>query len=912
MSLFSLLQKPAWQHRDPDRRAAAVASDGHPELIARLSALARGDAAPQVRLAALRRIDDFAVIAELAGNDPDTGVRALARQRYLKALLDDATPMATREAAIGAEADAEVLAEIAQQANDAPLRRLALSRLEQTSGLKPGLVAERCLRDPDPAIRLWLLERIGEVATLDRIAERARKTDKHLARTARERALAARLAAGDPIATRERTLAICEELDALRRERPADWEDRREQLRSEWKQLASRMDDAMVTRVEGYFAAFDAPPESAPVSPEVVAAEAEPIVDSVPARTLDPVLAALAAELSARAPRLSLRDLEDLERRWLKRQRQVEPLLPEEQEQERHFREQSKMLHRRFEEATQAREAAAAQLPGLAEELAGAVAKGALRQARELETRIEALRKDAGDRMPRALATRISEALAELARLAQWQHWSNNKARARLCEEIEALQGSGLHPDAVAAKVKEAQAQWQQLDEAEQRPGAAPYEHPMQRRFRALCHHALVPAKAYFAKRHELRDARREDFSGAIARIQHQLAQPDTPAAELIAARRNATGLLRRLDELEPSARRDVSRMLRETLAKIDAAIVAIETDAAEAKRKLIARLRRDVLHAEPAAALAAARTAQAEWKTLPRAARETDDALWRELRDLVQPHFSRAEQQRAEAAASESAQRDEARGILAELAELAHDEHAQAIDSRLAALDARWRSLEAQVRPVRREDAAAAARGRRPLAAASQPIADARAYAKAVAAVRERETRRRNAQRAAELVAILEAARLLDQLECLGADASDDKRMGLRERLDQLTLLPDARTALAPRLAVALRPEGELPLDAASADTGDSLAEAEELVVLAELATDLDSPPEARELRRRIQIQRLSERLTGGAESAGNEEIRPLLLRYLGLRGVPAHARPTLTERLARSVARRTSGPRN
>src|SRR5690606_25236998 len=121
-------------------------------------------------------------------HEPDAAVRAVARQRYLKALLDAATPLPSREAAIGSETDADVLAEVAQQASETPLRKLAFARLEHASSLKPGLIAERCLRDPDPGIRLWLLERIEDAATLGRIAERARKTDKHLARTARERA----------------------------------------------------------------------------------------------------------------------------------------------------------------------------------------------------------------------------------------------------------------------------------------------------------------------------------------------------------------------------------------------------------------------------------------------------------------------------------------------------------------------------------------------------------------------------------------------------------------------------------------------------------------------------------------------------------------------------------------------------
>ena len=96
--------------------------------------------------------------------------------------------------------------------DEANLRQLAFERVP-----RPGLLADRCVTDPDPALRRWLLDRIEDISTLERIAERARKSDKLLSRTARERVQAARLAAGDPAATAERALAICEELDSLRR-----------------------------------------------------------------------------------------------------------------------------------------------------------------------------------------------------------------------------------------------------------------------------------------------------------------------------------------------------------------------------------------------------------------------------------------------------------------------------------------------------------------------------------------------------------------------------------------------------------------------------------------------------------------------------------------------------------------------
>ena len=91
--------------------------------------------------------------------------------------------------------------------------------------------------------------------------------------------------------------------------------------------------------------------------------------------------------------------------------------------------------------------------------------------------------------------------------------------RARLCDEIEALASSGLHPDAVAAKVKEAQTEWQRLDDCERAPGAESPVTGLSRRFRALCHRAIAPTRAYFEKRHEVRAAKREEFDALLAQI---------------------------------------------------------------------------------------------------------------------------------------------------------------------------------------------------------------------------------------------------------------------------------------------------------------------------------------------------------------------------------------------------------
>ncbi|MGE4358970.1 MAG: hypothetical protein AB7D30_03915, partial [Lysobacteraceae bacterium] len=297
MNPFSLLRKPAWEHKDAARRAAAVAGEEHPDLIARLPDLARNDPDPAVRLAAVRRIDDLSLLGDRSRNDDAATVREAARQRYIQRLLDARVPEPERERVLAVEEDGEILATLAQQAPEATLRRLALERVQ-----RPGLLAERCVTDPDPALRRWLLDRIEDIPTLERIAERARKSDKLLSRTARERVQAARLAAGDPAATAERALAICEELDTLRRSVAADAAERREVLAAEWDTLRPRLDEAMARRVMGYFSALDA--ALAPPAPELPLPEPAPEAAAEPPpapREPDTALAALLAELEARA-----------------------------------------------------------------------------------------------------------------------------------------------------------------------------------------------------------------------------------------------------------------------------------------------------------------------------------------------------------------------------------------------------------------------------------------------------------------------------------------------------------------------------------------------------------------------------------------------------------------------------------
>ena len=75
--LEKLRPTPRWKHADPAVRAAAVYELGAEDAEA-LRLLAHDDAEARVRRAAVARLDDVAVLADIARTDPDEDVRAEA------------------------------------------------------------------------------------------------------------------------------------------------------------------------------------------------------------------------------------------------------------------------------------------------------------------------------------------------------------------------------------------------------------------------------------------------------------------------------------------------------------------------------------------------------------------------------------------------------------------------------------------------------------------------------------------------------------------------------------------------------------------------------------------------------------------------------------------------------------------
>ena len=194
--LEKLRPLPRWKHADPAVRAAAVYELG-PEDSEALRALAREDADARVRRAAVNRIDELPLLADVARTDPDEEVRAdavrglaglaaeadeasqaveavrhlisLGRTREIVVAARENRDPAIRAAIIDLIDDGKALGSISRHAADAQTRLRALARVSD-----PAEILNVALKSEHTDTAVAALERIETADALSSVARGAR------------------------------------------------------------------------------------------------------------------------------------------------------------------------------------------------------------------------------------------------------------------------------------------------------------------------------------------------------------------------------------------------------------------------------------------------------------------------------------------------------------------------------------------------------------------------------------------------------------------------------------------------------------------------------------------------------------------------------------------------------------------
>lgn len=823
MKIARMLFKPRWQDKDPAVRAAAVAADAEPELIAALPELTRSDADPRVRLAALKRLGDYERWRERSTADADAGVRGKARAVYIGMLCagGKTAPALQRLVSELETLSPGELETVAATASDRDLRRAAMTYIS-----RPALVAERAIADPDPQLRLAALERIVDIAVLERIAERTRKSDKTVSRHARERIEALRIGSGDAGAIAARARQLCERMEALLRNPASDAGTRAAEIATEWQTLDASARQSLGARFDGaaalvarLTAAATADRSAEPVEPadtpssqkagpDAGAVETSPVptAEAAPPGDADDAAAQIGDAVVSRA--------------------RFDAAVAAAAEHTRRDRERHVVDQREIERLA---ESFAAQLDG-----------GDLAAANATHAKLAEL-SAAGAAARSAIDHRLARHEARYAELKRWQHWSNQRRRRALCEEIEALGAAGLHPDAVATKVHDARTEWQRLDAMEGHGGEGA---GLTRRFFGACQRALKPARAYFEKRDAVRDTHRSEIDALLARAAVPASGEDWKAMN--ALRHELGAALRSVSTLDPRDRHVFARRLKAAIAALAPRLEEHARGIEEGKQRLIAQAQALAAKADRSATRGV-RDLQQQWTALGSGARGTDQKQWREFRSACDAVFGALDADRRQRDEHLAEQTTRAQALV-ERAE------ATAADATLAgdALGVRRRELESAWRELAADDRRLEQRFQRAAAGIEQRIAQVARQSKL-----------------ARYANALERYRALLRIERGEDDAAAE--------WDSSGLSADFAAALAARRS-RRNEAGGVATEAVEA--------ARDALVRLEFLAGAPSPADDRERRMNYQVSRLSARLRGGATVNPESELTGLLLAWFALRG--------------------------
>lgn len=686
MSILDKLFKPRWQSRDAKVRCAAVIDGNDADLVAALPRIARSDADAQVRLAAMKRVADIGLAHSLAKDDASPDVRKAAQSQWFDLMSGrhaHAPSLDTRLRLLRAQDDSNLIEHLAEHCKEVELRGAALELVT-----RPSLLLDRVLGERDPTLRWKLLDRIDDVAQLERISERSRRNDKQLHRRSRDRIDAIRLARGDDASIAERARGLCERIEKQVRDGEHD-----NALDQQWKAIAEKAPAPLRMRYEAACALLDRASD-----PGHVASLRE---RAVAMGRFDDALASLEHDVGRASPAqqesLAIR-MDELAELWsdldesAATQRQsatrriaairqrLDSLADEHAEYEdaaaaRHALKQARADDQKSaeERASDAaaraalREQALVELESALQTLEKALESGHSADTEVAHARVETARTRVDGELPNGLRKRLTSTEAEYADSAQWRNWGANQRRIQLCEDIESLPEAVLHPDALATRLRESQAEWTRIEKT------LGLDHPdaMNRRFRAACRRAIEPARPYFEKRDELRAAATGELEALIERGSALPEEIDDWKA-VVASRRELASALRDLDRVDPRQRKALADRIKSRLSAIDERVDARDKVVAERKEALIVKATALSELGDKREAISSSRDLQKQWQASGNGLRRRDEQQWKQFRAAVDAVFASADAERASIADTERERREQASALCEELEQLA------------------------------------------------------------------------------------------------------------------------------------------------------------------------------------------------------------------------------------------------
>lgn len=512
----------------------------------------------------------------------------------------------------------------------------------------------------------------------------------------------------------------------------------------------------------------------------------------------------------------------------------------------------------------------------------------------------EQLGKARGNAAIRTARERLGATGPKLNELRSWRRWSTDRARERLCDEVEQLLASdGQDPAALARTVRGYRESWKKLDKAEGGAAKALWE-----RFNTACTKAYEPCRKHFAAE---ADQRNENLSRKVALVEHLEALAGDTDWEGDVDWRGLDKVMgqfrREWRAVGPVNRRDNKALMErhdKVRAAFDERLVPVREEDLERRRQVVKELTELAERDDLRGAADQAKRAQAEWTPRVRGPRKVEQALWTDFRAACDRIFERLREQRdvAQGARDDALKRaqvacEQIDKLAGELGALGFRADDRAREDELVRAYSEARSAYADAGEVPR---------------AKEGALKSR-YRKACDAFDATRRQRRDARQLQGLSALAERAALAAELEqavLAGAADLSEQAESVSSRWDALERATDkgleAVEARFERALASARGDAAATQNL-SASIAENLREREQLCLELEIATGVDSPAHLKAQRMAFQIDRLQASMSG-TDKPSSAEIEGLLRRWHALGAVSAEHHESLAARFQRVSA--------
>ncbi len=499
------------------------------------------------------------------------------------------------------------------------------------------------------------------------------------------------------------------------------------------------------------------------------------------------------------------------------------------------------------------------QLPARVAELETRLAAGELKKADPLYQSVQAgLALVSASELPAAAVTDIAQRLRLLApqlrELQQWRRWGVDQHREGLCAEMEALCTAELPLAALAEQLHRLQSDWKQVDQ-----GGAPANQALWERFHAAAETVYARCRPFMAAQAVEREANRLAREQVCQQLETFLSLVDWERVEwkkILRAEREMRQMWAALGATEGRYHKALERRFYQLLRQLGRRLDAERKRNQAQKQQLLEQVLALATLPDLETALEQVKRLQREWHTTVPGHQRIENRLWQQFRTACDAVFERRAAQVHMVAHEVQEQVAVREALCAQVQTLAAAVTLSPLQIKvqMSELEERWRL--AQQFPLARHLATALARQ----------------WREAGEAVARRLVAAELQQRQAAVAVVRQQAACCEQLEhsVLGVATVPVLPEVAAQQWQELTAehAPDA--ALAARFAQALaavgQPEQVALLHQQFVVNG---ARRQQLCLQLEILAGMESPPEWAQQRLEFQVARLAERLVGGEEDS-------------------------------------------